>query len=126
MFKQKKYFGLIAAIFAVLLVIGFSSCGKSGSQTSDMKQNSSKSKEVSKEIVSSDIGSLYTCSMHPEIIQNYPGKCPKCKMDLVKKDDQSAKIEGKLYSCPMHPEVLANYEGTCPICKMKLEEKHSN
>lgn len=28
----------------------------------------------------------YTCSMHPEVLQNEPGKCPKCGMDLVKKD----------------------------------------
>ena len=27
----------------------------------------------------------YTCTMHPEIITNEPGKCPKCGMDLVKK-----------------------------------------
>ncbi|TGE03530.1 MULTISPECIES: heavy metal-binding domain-containing protein [Hymenobacter] len=27
----------------------------------------------------------YTCTMHPEIIANEPGKCPKCGMDLVKK-----------------------------------------
>ena len=27
----------------------------------------------------------YTCSMHPEVITNEPGKCPKCGMDLVKK-----------------------------------------
>ncbi|WP_372794373.1 HAD-IC family P-type ATPase, partial [Lutibacter sp.] len=25
----------------------------------------------------------YTCSMHPEVIQNTPGSCPKCGMDLV-------------------------------------------
>jgi len=27
----------------------------------------------------------YTCSMHPEVITNAPGQCPKCGMDLVKK-----------------------------------------
>lgn len=27
--------------------------------------------------------SLYTCPMDPEIIQDKPGKCPKCGMDLV-------------------------------------------
>ena len=27
----------------------------------------------------------YTCTMHPEVIANEPGKCPKCGMDLVKK-----------------------------------------
>jgi cation transport ATPase len=25
----------------------------------------------------------YTCPMHPEIVKNAPGKCPKCGMDLV-------------------------------------------
>ncbi|MHB1155846.1 MAG: heavy metal-binding domain-containing protein [Phycisphaerales bacterium] len=27
----------------------------------------------------------YTCPMHPEVIENAPGKCPKCGMKLVKK-----------------------------------------
>jgi RND family efflux transporter MFP subunit len=26
---------------------------------------------------------LYTCPMHPEVISDKPGKCPKCEMDLV-------------------------------------------
>jgi membrane fusion protein, copper/silver efflux system len=26
---------------------------------------------------------LYTCPMHPEVISDHPGKCPKCEMDLV-------------------------------------------
>ncbi len=26
---------------------------------------------------------VYTCSMHPQILQNDPGNCPICKMDLV-------------------------------------------
>jgi len=26
---------------------------------------------------------LYTCPMHPEIIADKPGSCPKCEMDLV-------------------------------------------
>ena len=27
----------------------------------------------------------YTCPMHPEVVQNGPGKCPKCGMALVPK-----------------------------------------
>lgn len=27
-------------------------------------------------------GMVYTCPMHPEIRQTYPGKCPKCGMTL--------------------------------------------
>lgn len=26
----------------------------------------------------------YTCTMHPEVVMNKPGKCPKCGMTLVK------------------------------------------
>jgi RND family efflux transporter MFP subunit len=28
---------------------------------------------------------LWTCIMHPEVISDHPGKCPKCGMDLVPK-----------------------------------------
>jgi Cu(I)/Ag(I) efflux system membrane fusion protein len=27
----------------------------------------------------------YTCSMHPDVVQDKPGKCPKCNMALVEK-----------------------------------------
>ena len=29
----------------------------------------------------------YTCPMHPEVVQDHPGKCPKCGMALVVKKD---------------------------------------
>lgn len=28
---------------------------------------------------------VYTCSMHPEVTSDKPGKCPKCNMDLIVK-----------------------------------------
>src|SRR5947209_3153677 len=28
----------------------------------------------------------YTCKMHPEVVQDKPGNCPKCGMALVQKD----------------------------------------
>jgi membrane fusion protein, copper/silver efflux system len=28
----------------------------------------------------------YTCPMHPEVVQDKPGKCPICGMDLVEKN----------------------------------------
>lgn len=33
---------------------------------------------------------FYTCSMHPEIMQNAPGTCPICGMDLIKVEKQKA------------------------------------
>ncbi len=35
----------------------------------------------------------YTCTMHPEVVMNKPGKCPKCGMKLVAV--KSSKITGK-------------------------------
>lgn len=31
------------------------------------------------------LAAQYTCPMHPEVVANQPGKCPKCGMDLVVK-----------------------------------------
>jgi uncharacterized paraquat-inducible protein A len=28
----------------------------------------------------------YTCSMHPEVIEDKPGNCPKCGMELIVKE----------------------------------------
>ncbi|MBI3736455.1 hypothetical protein HY256_08075 [Candidatus Sumerlaeota bacterium] len=38
-------------------------------------------------------GEVYTCPMHPEVIQPKPGKCPKCGMTLVKKKKEEPKAK---------------------------------
>jgi len=60
---------------------------------------------------------VYTCPMHPEVITDKPGKCPKCGMTLVKK-----KVD-KIYTCTMHPDVISDKPGKCPKCGMELVEK---
>ncbi len=35
----------------------------------------------------------YTCTMHPEVILDKPGKCPKCGMTLVKKVEKKKPAE---------------------------------
>jgi hypothetical protein len=30
---------------------------------------------------------IYYCPMHPEVVSDKPGVCPKCNMDLVLKED---------------------------------------
>ena len=56
----------------------------------------------------------YTCSMHPEVLSDKPGKCPKCGMTLTEKI---------MYVCPMHPEVVSDKPGKCPKCGMQLKLK---
>lgn len=61
---------------------------------------------------------VYTCSMHPEVIQDKPGKCPKCGMNLIAKE-----VKKDVYTCPMHPEVVQDKPGKCPKCGMNLVKK---
>lgn len=89
----------------------------------------------------------YTCPMHPEIVQDEPGSCPKCGMFLVPSEvqagiphlhtdshtgrqaapEQEQKTSHKMdhgvadeYTCPMHPDVVQNEPGQCPKCGMNL------
>ncbi len=38
---------------------------------------------------------IYSCPMHPEVVSDHPGSCPKCGMDLVKKDMPHTEIQTK-------------------------------
>jgi len=37
---------------------------------------------------------LYTCPMHPQVIQDHPGSCPICGMDLVPVEKEKQKEDG--------------------------------
>jgi Cu+-exporting ATPase len=63
-------------------------------------------------------GAQYTCPMHPEIVQDGPGSCPKCGMALVPMVP-AAPVAAE-YICPMHPEVRSAKPGNCPKCGMAL------
>jgi heavy metal translocating P-type ATPase len=85
----------------------------------------------------------FTCPMHPDVVKDEPGKCPKCGMNLVpvKKhgDDHPKEVhlhshkhepassvtknnEDDQYYCPMLCEGDKKYSkpGDCPVCGMHL------
>ncbi len=56
--------------------------------------------------------------MHPEIVSDTMGKCPKCGMNLELVTEAAKPGQ---YTCPMHPEIVSDTMGSCPKCGMDLE-----
>ena len=78
---------------------------------------------------------IWTCSMHPQIKLDHPGKCPICGMTLIPVMSKPALPEmpsptaqtvsaalPTLYTCPManDADVVSDKPGNCPNCGMKL------
>jgi P-type Cu2+ transporter len=61
----------------------------------------------------------YTCPMHPEVIKDAPGKCPKCGMDLVPVKESNADEE----STHQH-EHLHHTKEPRPSTKMEKHNHH--
>jgi Cu(I)/Ag(I) efflux system membrane fusion protein/cobalt-zinc-cadmium efflux system membrane fusion protein len=81
----------------------------------------------SAEIESAETHRLWTCGMHPQVIEEEPGQCPICGMDLVPlRDSEEATPthdhgdKQGLWTCGMHPQVIEEEPGQCPICGMNL------
>ena len=68
---------------------------------------------------------LWTCGMHPQVIQKEPGSCPICGMALMpvkasaggKTDSPAAKGERKIrhWRAPMDPNYVRNEPGKSPM-----------
>ena len=68
-------------------------------------------------------GQKYSCPMHPEIMRDKPGDCPKCGMTLTPIQTKGLSSKKQTYTCPMHPEVEQDHPDECPKCGMALEAK---
>jgi len=80
---MKSKFLFPAILVAGLLMLNLSAARVFG-QTSEKKTEALKSV-------------TYTCPMHPEVMKDKPGKCPKCGMKLVEK---KVKPAGTMKSMP--------------------------
>ena len=73
---------------------------------------------TSPDVAAASSGTRYTCPMHPDIVRDAPGSCPKCGMALIPVLDTLPRAAE--YTCPMHPEVRSPQPGSCPKCGMAL------
>ena len=64
----------------IVLVVLISSCQQS-------KDNSGQGAAPADSASQEEMAHVtYTCTMHPEVVSDKPGKCPKCGMELVEKE----------------------------------------
>ncbi len=95
--KIKKFFHktVLTSILLTLLMVLFGTaysqcCGGSSKSCSKHENSSTKSIENKNVNTLKDSIKTYTCSMHPEVISDKPGKCPKCGMELILKNSDSS------------------------------------
>ena len=72
---------------------------------------------------------LWTCGMHPQVIQDEPGQCPICGMDLtpLRGSGGGATAAPEIidvatgrWTCADHPMIVEDAPGTCPIDGLDL------
>ena len=79
--RHIRWKNILFALAAVMLVAALSGCVGGGGCCSNSSSTEAKEAATGK---AAD-GSYYTCPMHPEVVQDHPGNCPKCGMTLVVK-----------------------------------------
>lgn len=67
-----------SVLFTLMAVASISACTKKEAPVSQTKQSDSAPQ------AHEDPDGYYTCSMHPQVHQHEPGKCPICGMALIK------------------------------------------
>jgi Heavy metal binding domain len=56
----------------------------------------------------------WTCPMHPEVVDDRPGICPICRMNL-----EPVRLD-TIWSCPVHEVITAAAPGRCRICGREM------
>jgi hypothetical protein len=75
----------IKSAMAAALVLGMAAAAFTLSGCSSSTQSDQAAQSSDPPAAQGAKSAKYTCSMHPEVVQDKPGDCPKCGMKLVEK-----------------------------------------
>ncbi|MBD0833436.1 efflux RND transporter periplasmic adaptor subunit [Aestuariibaculum sediminum] len=87
---------LLAGLFLGWLIFG-------GSSTTDAEHNHNEASQSSQ---------IWTCSMHPQIMQPEPGDCPICGMDLIPAEAGADGLTADQFKLTENAMALANIQTT--------------
>jgi hypothetical protein len=79
LFIHSSNFNNMKKVMLIAVAILFSAAAVFAANATNPAPDTTKTKKVKPAKVQ------YTCTMHPEVISDKPGKCPKCGMKLVEK-----------------------------------------
>jgi len=108
---------LLLAITSALVLISLTACdsGDMPKESMDM-DNASTAKETALEHAGKHLDPKYVCPMHPTIVQDEPGNCPLCGMNLVELEQEKPKQKKILYwVAPMDPNFRQDGPGKSPM-----------
>ncbi|MEM6685143.1 MAG: efflux RND transporter periplasmic adaptor subunit [Bacteroidota bacterium] len=96
---MKKYIVYIILLLAGILIGKFA---LSGEVTKATVEDAASTAETT----------LWTCSMHPQIMQPEPGDCPLCGMDLIPAQESSTELTSNQFRMTENALALGNIETT--------------
>ena len=73
---------------------------------------SSSKSEVAHDHNTAETGKMWTCSMHPQIMQPEPGDCPICGMDLIPAEVGAEGLAANQFKLTKNAMALANVQTT--------------
>ena len=87
----------LASVAALVLGAGLTLAGQGGGMTGmSYEQRATAPTTAPSTAPATQAAKVYTCSMHPEVTSDKPGKCPKCGMNLqLKQENIQPKRDGK-------------------------------
>ncbi len=97
---MKKYI-IYIGILAVGLLLGWILFGNSSSKETGHNHNKA-----------AETNQMWTCSMHPQIMQPEPGDCPICGMDLIPAESSADGLLADQFKLTENAMALANIQTT--------------